>query len=670
MHNNNEDHGVAITEQATGEYPVLSIDDTIEQRSAERPERTDKAAFWLTHLETELDRLHAKWQSIDAEFTARAARIAELQKDVEAREAVIGRLTTDLRGETKALEAAGERLVGKDREIAVLVEDRQQRDERIAILATELADAEVAHKGALERIAQAEAEATRLKDTIRDEQAAAAAVGARNQELLAEQGRLRGQVQDLEIYINGRHDRWSALNSQLADYKNSLLQLEQTLKDRDAAFARNDEQKQQLDARILDLERQGVELATQLTRREEAYDGLQEKLSASFEQNERLKAEYAQRLSETEQAVKTAADAQSRIESLELGTKGRDESIEALKAEIERGAAALGELIAAKDGLVQRVDELEKGLAERSQQAEALREDLRMSHHQLQLAQQQLSDRTAQLASNQQALDQKSRHTERLSNDLSAMHKDAAGMRASIQKLETQAAELDRQRREAATEAEQLKLQAAAQQKRITLLETELLAKQATEDLLERSVGRITDLGASVAALDQRMSGGGGSPPAEQLASSLNDFAATLDGTDRMAAAAAAATEQTELLPIRALLDEHDGDDVFDIGCPTSTESGRKLIVSIGGEDFDYPIVSNVITIGRGRASDIRIASHFVSRVHAKVRTNEGATIIEDAGSKNGVLVNSERVRRRVLHDGDVVNIGGDFNLRFVDAMR
>jgi pSer/pThr/pTyr-binding forkhead associated (FHA) protein len=98
--------------------------------------------------------------------------------------------------------------------------------------------------------------------------------------------------------------------------------------------------------------------------------------------------------------------------------------------------------------------------------------------------------------------------------------------------------------------------------------------------------------------------------------------------------------------------------------------SAEQLIVSIGGEDFDFPIVSNVITIGRGRTSDIRIASHYVSRLHAKVRTNEGATIIEDAGSKNGVLVNSERVRRRVLHDGDIVNIGGDFNLRFVEGMR
>ena len=57
-----------------------------------------------------------------------------------------------------------------------------------------------------------------------------------------------------------------------------------------------------------------------------------------------------------------------------------------------------------------------------------------------------------------------------------------------------------------------------------------------------------------------------------------------------------------------------------------------------------------------------------MSRVHAKISTNGGATVIEDAGSKNGLLVNSERVLRRVLRDGDVVSVGDELNMRFVDA--
>ena len=669
--NHNDDRDLPITDQPTGEYPVLMVNHTTEQSSAERNEPIEsvKAAYWLSHLESEVNRLHAKWEGIDAEFKAREAQIAELQNDVEARDGAIARLTAELQRETAALQAADERLTNKDQDVAALREDRQKRDDRIAALATELADAEVAHQGTLERIAQLEAETARLHDTIHQEQTATATVREHNEELLADQGRLRVEIQDLQIYINGRHDRWSALNSQLADYKSGLLRLEETLKERDAAIARHEEENGRLATRILDFERQNVDLASQRKERENAYDELQKKVSAHYEEAQQLKAEYAERLNETERAIEKAANAQSRVESLERGTQQRDQSIEALTAEIERGAAALNTLIVERDDLAMRVAELEKGLAERAQQMQAHHEDLRMSHHQLQLAQQQLADRTTQLASSQEALDQKSRHVERLANDLSALHQDAAGMRAEIHKFETRVAELDRQRNEAATEAEQLKREVAAQQKLVTSLETELRVKQATEDLLERSLGRITDLGASLADLDQRMGRANGSPRADQVSPSVADFVATLAVDDHIAAAAAVATEQPELQAMNLLLHEHDRDEVIDIGRPEGNGPVGKLIVTIGGEERDYPIVSNVMTIGRGHGSDIRIASHFVSRLHAKVRTNEGATIIEDAGSKNGVLVNSERVRRRVLHHGDVVGLGGDLNLRFVDAM-
>jgi len=115
-------------------------------------------------------------------------------------------------------------------------------------------------------------------------------------------------------------------------------------------------------------------------------------------------------------------------------------------------------------------------------------------------------------------------------------------------------------------------------------------------------------------------------------------------------------------------LDDEPNGNVVDIGERTDIEAGRKLVVTIFGQSFDYPILKKHMTIGRSQGNDIRIASHFVSRVHATVSTNGAATIIEDAGSKNGVLVNSERVQRRVLHHGDVVTVGDDSSLRFVDA--
>ena len=666
-----EERGVDITDLTTGEYPALT--ETGELYGAVRvsPDETSesaRAAFLLTHLETEVSRLHAKWQSIDAEIKAREARIAELHKEVEAREATIDKLDADLRREGASLKAADERLGNKDGEIAALVEDRRTRDDRIAALSTELAAATVAHKATIEKVERAEAEANRLNEIVQLGQAATAAVRERSEEALAEQRRLQAELQDLQIYINGRHDRWSALNAELDTRKDALADMEQTVKARDAAIALHDGEKQALSTRILDLERTCSEMAGRRKEREAAFDELQKKLSAHYEQTEQLKSEYAARARETEQAAKKAVDNQHHVDSLERGMKRRDETIESLTAELGQTKGAVGELTALRDKLSKRADELEKGVAERSQQVQGFRDDLRMSHDQLHAVQQQLSDRTLQLASAQEALDQKSRHAERLSNDLDAAQRDAAAVRAELETLAKHAAELGQVRGAAAAEAEQLKSKLAAQQDQIGKLEIDLRAKQATADMLERSVDRITDIGASLAALDKEMRADNDEPHEDKSSVlHLADFVATI-GTDERAPAAQAA----ELLPMDLLLDGPERhDNVIDIGERTGVDTAdgtRKLVVTVDGADYDYPLVKNLVTIGRGHNSDIRFASHFVSRVHAKVVTHGIATFIEDVGSKNGILVNSEPVNRRMLRDGDVVTLAADLNLRFVDT--
>ena len=153
-----------------------------------------------------------------------------------------------------------------------------------------------------------------------------------------------------------------------------------------------------------------------------------------------------------------------------------------------------------------------------------------------------------------------------------------------------------------------------------------------------------------MAALDQQMHGSTGGldrRAAESKVLHLSDFVATVGADDEVDAAAprspAAREIEFEALPMHPRLGDEPDQDIVDIGEPTDSEADRKLIVTIGGEAFDYPLVKERMTIGRGRDSDIRIASHFVSRVHAKINTDGDATIIEDAGSKNGITVNSER---------------------------
>src|SRR5262249_12393161 len=137
------------------------------------------------------------------------------------------------------------------------------------------------------------------------------------------------------------------------------------------------------------------------------------------------------------------------------------ETIALLNAEIAQAKTTAGELATSKSDLARRADELDKDLAERDREMHLLRAELRTSREQLAT-------------------------------------------------LEVHAAELGKSRADSLAEVVQLKRAPAAQRGLVASLTTELRAKQAAAALLERSVGRITDLGASLAALDKEMKGGPG----------------------------------------------------------------------------------------------------------------------------------------------------------------
>ena len=65
--------------------------------------------------------------------------------------------------------------------------------------------------------------------------------------------------------------------------------------------------------------------------------------------------------------------------------------------------------------------------------------------------------------------------------------------------------------------------------------------------------------------------------------------------------------------------------------------------------------------IGRDPNCAIRLTDEFVSSRHARIdwRTDQQAWWIEDHGSRNGTLVNDERVMRSELKHRDIINIGG-----------
>lgn len=68
--------------------------------------------------------------------------------------------------------------------------------------------------------------------------------------------------------------------------------------------------------------------------------------------------------------------------------------------------------------------------------------------------------------------------------------------------------------------------------------------------------------------------------------------------------------------------------------------------------------------LGRTGDNDVKVGARFVSRRHARIVGGNGAFVIEDLGSKNGVFVNSCQVMKKRLAHGDLIDIG-DRRFRF-----
>lgn len=114
-------------------------------------------------------------------------------------------------------------------------------------------------------------------------------------------------------------------------------------------------------------------------------------------------------------------------------------------------------------------------------------------------------------------------------------------------------------------------------------------------------------------------------------------------------------------------------EDAFDKTIVTSIEK-----VDLKGEEKAYilfisgPLIGKMYlleqaetVVGRSDSSDICIADTRISRKHLRICLAEGQAVIEDLGSTNGTFVNGERVKSRLLQNGDKVHISSDTLFKF-----
>jgi len=104
-------------------------------------------------------------------------------------------------------------------------------------------------------------------------------------------------------------------------------------------------------------------------------------------------------------------------------------------------------------------------------------------------------------------------------------------------------------------------------------------------------------------------------------------------------------------------------------GSTTDTGTVNRILLVLNGEQrLKYPLFKESMTIGRSPENDIQISTQFVSRVHARITSDDSGAVIEDLNSRNGVVVNSRKVGRKKLRNGDLVALG-KIQFKFIDLM-
>ena len=84
-----------------------------------------------------------------------------------------------------------------------------------------------------------------------------------------------------------------------------------------------------------------------------------------------------------------------------------------------------------------------------------------------------------------------------------------------------------------------------------------------------------------------------------------------------------------------------------------------KLILTLEGSVIrEIPIDKERIMIGRKPQNDIQIENLAVSGEHACIVTILADSFLEDLGSTNGTLVNGNQVKKHILQNNDVIEIG------------
>jgi septal ring factor EnvC (AmiA/AmiB activator) len=385
----------------TGEFPKLVVSDELyggeeaetaqaaehgktEPAGLDSPSAQERTSFWLQHLESEVHRLHGKFETVAAELRVREAKISGLRNQVEAKDAFLTDLRRQVDEQGSANSGLRADLEQANARIADLIEGEAAGEINLAQAEADLQEARHAAAAADASRDQLLEKVAKLSDaTDRDAKAAAGAQRRYEDEVKRTSG-LRAHIAELETHIEGSKKRWLAVSDELTDFRNKLAASERRLAEAQAASLTETQARERLAAEAATLEGRLEKLKAQLAEGEVAHRELTSRLEERERQHDELlaaKNDLVGRAAELEQTlVQRQNDVRSAVEAgaeKERDLRSAQQKIARLEGLLSEAAREIDELASAIDARESTISRLEADLRARHDAAAVLERSVR-----------------------------------------------------------------------------------------------------------------------------------------------------------------------------------------------------------------------------------------------------------------------------------------------------
>ena len=638
--------------ESTAELPVLDVANYEAKLSDERAGHSD--TWVIPHsVSTAAAVAHVTTTPAVAPPADDAAR-TQLEIDLRS-------LSESLRDVEERLTRKGERLAQIERELSMARDERASVEQRAAslnaaleIARTNLSNAEARaadlqrtverfDSEARTRAAQLEAEA---RARTSQQAQVAAQFASRDESLHTIQAELRsaqslaaGYLETLQS-LEGRRmifdDMLSNLDQDVAQREADLERLGNESSSRANQIRELQSQLGDRERRIAGLERENNALAAALSQRDEQLEGTataKDRLRESVASMTELLTQRAERIRSLEASV--AHQSESEVE--------RQRTLERIAGERDKLTASVASLELALD--VSKADAAKQAEAAAAAQAARAEAQAQVStararaETQAAAARQQNQDLEAALATSRaegEARVVAQRQTEA----------EVSALLARVTEAETRATEARGESKEQVETIRVLQDELRASNARIQEVESDLHAAEDTINRLETELRTKSTRLEEVTKTNEEWRGTVES--ARQVVSDRESLIRRLEAEAANSAVLLGSIQQS----IKRLDTSHSGTH------EVVPEGAVRLLIRTDGDSEVVHVLSRKTSIGRTPDNDLQIDARFISRHHAVILAGPTHTIIEDLNSTNGVLVNSRRITRHTLRDGDNVSIG------------